>query len=121
MPDRTGDNFRGLDRREFARTITAGCTGGVIALTTAGPVSAQAPPESAPSRPPSLTTLQLAQVITMCPGAHWDEATVEAVLNDIRGDQARSRQLSAFGLKNADEPATVFPPRTLRAGQGSGQ
>ena len=100
-----------LDRREFARWLIAGAgTAGLAAGTALADEKVSTPkdPVEAPPRPVTVDDLLLAQVVALCPGEHWDEATLVNVLNDIRGDRARGRQLSARALQNHDEPAAIF-------------
>lgn len=100
-----------IDRREFARWLIAGAgTAGLAAGTALADDQASTPKETsdAPPHPVTVDELLLAQVVALCPGEHWDEATLVNVLNDIRGDRARGRQLSGQALKNHDEPASIF-------------
>lgn len=97
-----------VDRRQFARLLLAGVSGTAAGLATTD----AAEPAGAEPAPPPLDALLLAQIVAMCPGDHWDEAMLTDVLNDLRGDLARGRQLSAYRLSNSDEMALVFlaPP-----------
>lgn len=107
-----------IDRRGFGRSVAAGFAGGVVAAAVPATVVSQDTPPPA-TRPPSLAALQLGQVVTLCPGDHWDDATLEAVLNSLRGHLGRSRSLSAFPLQNGDDPATIFSAPAPRRGLGT--
>lgn len=107
-----------LRRREFGRIVTAGLSGTALGFVSGEALAQEAKPDE-PPRPPSLATLMLAAVVTECPGDHWDDEMLQNVLSDIRGDQARSRQLSAYPLKNGDDPATVFVAPALPHAGGS--
>jgi len=94
-----------LNRREFARVVTTGLTAaagfaGTEALATA---------DEEPKKPVPLPVLVLARITEEFPSDHYDDAAMEGILSDIRGDLARGRELSKFALKNSDEPAFIFP------------
>ena len=67
------------------------------------PVEAEAPPELPPAE-----VLLLSYLTRRHPSDHFDEASLQGIFRDIRGDVARGKQLSEFPLKNSDEPAFVF-------------
>jgi hypothetical protein len=94
-----------IDRREFARWMACGLAGTGAAGAEKVAIAAGDPPQ----KPPSLPVLVLARIIEEFPSERYDEAIVENILNDVRADLARGRELSAFPLKNADEPAFIFP------------
>lgn len=100
-----------LKRREFQGALTAAVAG---FLAPAGFAHAAADEEPAPvqARPPSQAALLLAGIVTQIPAAPWDEELLSRVLDDLRGDLARSRQLKMVSLTNSDDLATVFiaPP-----------
>jgi hypothetical protein len=99
-----------IDRREFARWMTLG-----ISASGTASIDSIAGAADEPPKPPSLPMLVLARIKEEFPSDRYDEATVEGILQDVRADLARSRELSAFPLQNSDEPAFVFPavPRTF--------
>jgi len=95
-----------LPRREFGRTLAAGVSGVVIGAA-APTVVAQDPPAEKP-KPPSVAALIHAQIVADCPSEHWDDATLELLMGDVRGDIARGRTLKSVPLTNADEPGPIF-------------
>lgn len=107
-----------LDRRQFSRVLLAGVSGTAVGVSAAS----SAEPEQPPKAPPPPEALLLAQIVSLCPGDHWDEAMLQDVLNDLRGDLARGRQLSAYPLSNSDEMALVLlaPPDWAATHQLSG-
>ena len=64
-------------------------------------------PAAAPALPPT-EVLLLTYLMRRHPSDQYDEAAVQGIFRDIRGDVARGRQLSEFPLTNADEPAFTF-------------
>ncbi|MDZ4689016.1 MAG: hypothetical protein SH850_28405 [Planctomycetaceae bacterium] len=98
-----------LPRREFGRLLTAGIGG--VALGMSGEThlaTAQEPPVAEKPKPPSMAALIHAQIVADCPSEHWDDATLESLMGDIRGDLARGRTLKTVPLTNADEPGPIF-------------
>ena len=88
-----------LSRRGFARTVAATAAGAV-------PLAAAAQsPASKPAQTPSDLALQI--VVAQYPD-RLEPAHVADIRAEIEHMRARSRQLSAVPLKNADEPAPVF-------------
>ena len=67
------------------------------------PDDAATPPELPPAEVILLTYLTRRH-----PSDHYDEAAIQGIFRDIRGDIARGKLLSEFLLTNADEPAFVF-------------
>jgi len=63
---------------------------------------------TAPPELPSAEVILLTYLTRRHPSDHYDEAAVQGIFRDIRGDVARGKQLSEFPLKNSDEPASVF-------------
>jgi hypothetical protein len=114
-----------MDRREFARWLSGGALGSVVASTTSAVTIAaeeQTSDESPPvptERAPTPAELLLTTVYLMCPGEHWTPETLRDVLGDIESDLERGRILSAFPLTNGDDPATIFPAIVLPADRGS--
>jgi hypothetical protein len=92
-----------IDRREFAHCLTLGAAAAATGAMTGEP-SAYAADEV-----PSLPALVLARIQSEFPSDKYDEDVVKGILQDIGGDLARSRELSAFPLQNGDEPAFLFP------------
>jgi hypothetical protein len=50
----------------------------------------------------------LTYLVRQYPSDRYDETTLQGIFRDIRGDVARSRQLSSTSLKNGDEPSFIF-------------
>jgi len=94
-----------IDRREFARWMACGIAGAGVVGTARLTAAADEPP----AKPPSLPVLVLARIMEEFPSERYDEMVIENILNDVRSDLTRGRELSAFPLKNGDEPAIVFP------------
>lgn len=106
-----------LDRRRFVERLAAGSGAAFLAagLTTAAEdQKPQAKPDAKPADAleppvaPSQEILLLNCLMQRYPSEHYDEAALQGIFGDIRGDLARSGILSAFPLKNSDEPSFVF-------------
>jgi hypothetical protein len=114
-----------LDRRQFAAQLTLGA-GGLTALMIplAAVRAAEDQPKASqnekgdqpaekqvdhvvPEAPPA-EVLLLTYLTRRHPSDHYEEAAIQGIFRDIRGDVARGKQLSDFPLTNADEPAFVF-------------
>ena len=52
----------------------------------------------------------LGLIMKRYPDERLDDAAINGILRDIRGDLRRSRTLSDFPLENSDEPGLVFRP-----------
>jgi hypothetical protein len=109
-----------MDRREFARRVSCGAAATALIETwqvaVAAPPStppAAAPPpraeEGPPSKGPPAPLLVLARLMEDYPSEHYTPPVLEGILQDIRTDLARGRELSAFPLANGDQPAFLFP------------
>lgn len=57
---------------------------------------------------PPPEVLLLTYLVRRYPNDHLDEAAIQGIFRDIRGDLARGRALAEFPLKNSDEPAFVY-------------
>ena len=104
-------NQHRIDRRRFAESLVAG-TGAVSALIGSSlSLNAEDKPpaeaKEAPSRP-SEEVLLLTCLTQRYPSEHFDEAAIQGIFRDLRGDLARGRILSAFPLQNSDEPCFEF-------------
>lgn len=121
-----------IGRRHFAAQLALGA-GSLTAATTplASACGADQPPaisksgaakaeqggnaaEKKPNDPATSPELPPAEVLLLTyltrrhPSDHYDDAAIQGIFRDIRGDVARGKQLSEFPLTNADEPASVF-------------
>lgn len=102
-----------LDRRAFARRVTWGvaavAAGSSVEIAADGPVlpaaAQDAPP---PGQRPPLPLLILGRLLEEYPSEQYTEAALEGLLQDIRGDLARSKALSDFPLSHEDQPAFLF-------------
>lgn len=109
-----------IGRRQFAQSLAGGL--GTVAVLASGVAAAQqippAPklphdgsktdkPDDGPPAPP-LEAVLLTYLARRYPSDHLDEAALQGIYRDIRGDVARSDVLSSFPLKNSDEPAFAF-------------
>lgn len=116
-----------IDRRHFTAQLALGAgalTAVVIPFASAiavedKPTANKAEKDEKPAekQPDAVATtheLPPADVILLTyltrryPSDHYDEAAIQGIYRDIRGDIARGKQLSEFPLKNSDEPAFVF-------------
>lgn len=116
LPDR-------IDRRHFTTQLAWGAGGlaatmaplSAISAAQEKPAAAQGKPDAkkpdevaaAPELPPPEVIL-LTYLTRRHPSDHYDEAALQGIYRDIRGDVARGKQLSEFPLRNSDEPAFVF-------------
>ena len=126
------DSSNQLDRRQFARQVAAvgGGFAAGMAAATAGAQSSNTPPapklpedngpgtakKAEPDGPP-VEALLLTFLVRRYPNLQFDDAALQGVFRDIRGDVARSDALSEFVLKNSDEPAFAF--RAYRSADGT--
>ena len=111
-----------IDRRQFAKQLTV-ASGAVAAVITASldqsiaedrasekaadeAQETRSRPEAAQPVPQELLLLSL--LMRRYPSDHFDEAALKGIVADLRGDIARGAVLSEFGLKNSDEPSSVF-------------
>ncbi len=116
-----------IDRRHFATQLAFGAGGlsAVIAPLAAAIAVEDQPAQNKtektkktddrkPEEPAIASELPPAEVLLLSyltrrhPSDHYDEESLPGIFRDIRGDVARSKQLSQFPLKNSDEPAFVF-------------
>lgn len=105
-----------IDRRHFAAQLALGAGGLTAAMTPLAAISAaedqpaEKQPDEAAAAPelPSAEVLLLTYLTRRHPSDHFDEAAIQGIFRDIRGDIARGKQLGEFPLKNSDEPAFVF-------------
>jgi hypothetical protein len=114
-----------IDRRHFAESLALG-TSAIASLLpfalSAEEKSAVEPKEDAktvevaevPVRP-SEEVLLLTCLTQRYPSEHFDDAVLQGIYRDLRGDVARGRILSEFPLKNSDEPSYLF--RVYRGSQ----
>lgn len=98
MPETT------VDRRAFARWLTAGAIGSLpLAAAAAEPEKK----EKEEPKPPNPVDLVLELVKRQYPEG-LEEEHLRLIRRDIESSLNRSRVLSSFPLVNADEPAFVF-------------
>ncbi|MBC8113249.1 MAG: hypothetical protein H7062_02635 [Candidatus Saccharimonas sp.] len=116
-----------IDRRHFAAQLALGAgalTAAVSPLAstiaaedkpttdksekTDKPAEKKADEAAAAPELPSAEVLLLTYLTRRHPSDRYDEAAIQGIFRDVRGDVARGRQLSEFPLKNSDEPAFVF-------------
>lgn len=112
-----------INRRDFTRSLMAG--GSLVTAVLAGTETARGdesakqdqpapvtPPKPQPVEPPRRDPPEeaylLGLVLKRYPDERLDDRAVSDILQDIRADISRSRTLSAFPLKNSDEPGFVF-------------
>ncbi len=105
-----------IDRRQFAKQLST--VSGVVAIALAASLNqasaAEREPEQQPdgkpeaAKPVSQELLLLNLLVQRYPSEHFDEVALRGIVADLRGDIARGRVLSEFGLKNSDEPSSVF-------------
>jgi hypothetical protein len=89
-----------LTRRTFARDLTIGA---VAAATTLAPAEAESDEPKPPAAPDQLLALLQARFPDRLNDEQWKQ-----VRGKIEGQLRAAEELRKFGLKNADEPATVF-------------
>ena len=114
-----------IDRRQFAENLVTATGAGAFIFASATLASPEdkaqedKPVPDAPAEPeppkaaqepayPSEEVLLLTCLIQRYPSKHFDDAALQGIHRDLRGDRARSRILSQFPLKNSDEPGSVF-------------
>ncbi len=116
-----------IDRRHFAAQLALGASGLTVAMTPLTAIHAaedkpplsktekqDKPAEKQPDEPAAASELPPAEVVLLTyltrrhPSDRYDEAAIQGIYRDLRGDVARGRQLSEFPLNNSDEPAFVF-------------
>ncbi len=106
MPDQNR-----IDRRRFAESLVAG-SGAITALIglSSSLNADDKPPADAKDAParPSEEVLLLTCLMQRYPSEHFDEAAIQGIFRDLRGDLARGRILSEFPLQNSDEPCFEF-------------
>jgi hypothetical protein len=112
-------NENRIDRRRFAESLAAGSS--AFALLMGSSLSSNADdkpavePKEVPAAParPSEEVLLLTCLMQRYPSEHFDEAAIQGIYRDLRGDLARGKILSEFPLENSDEPCFEF--RAFRA------
>ena len=116
-----------IDRRQFAGSLAAASCVVATALAPSGHATAADKPAADPAKeapqadasekpvPPSEELLLLTYLMQRYPSEHFEDAALQGIFRDLRGDLARGRLLSAFPLNNSDEPSFVF--RAYRAPQ----
>ena len=116
-----------IDRRHFAAQLAVGASALTAAMTPLAAASAaedkpvadknekgDTPAEKKPDEAAAPPELPPAEVLLLTyltrrhPSDHYEEAAIQGIFRDIRGDVARGTQLSEFLLKNSDEPGFVF-------------
>ena len=115
-----------MDRRTFGGYLAATSTAAaatVLSLPLVGVANdkqadaeqqdkpnGEANPDSKPVLPaaPSQELLMLTYLTHRYPSKNFDDAALEGIVRDIRGDLARGRILSEFPLQNSDEPSFAF-------------
>lgn len=112
-----------INRRDFTRGLIAG--GSLVTVVFAGnetvcgdesaeqdqpvPGTPRTPqPDARPRREPPEEAYLLGLVLKRYPDERLDDRATGDILQDIRSDLNRSRTLSAFPLKNSDEPGFVL-------------
>jgi uncharacterized coiled-coil protein SlyX len=102
-----------LDRRDFARAITALAAG--AALTSAAVADEPKPGGKAPiadepkpaAKAPTLAEVN-EQMIRLRFGANLTEEQIKRLTQRVQGQRATAEALKKIPLKNGDEPAFVF-------------
>lgn len=102
-------------RRDFGFALATGATSAAVASVAATAADQKLPAATAvapdktnePQDVPEPVYL-LGAVLKHYPDQRLDDAAIGGILRDIKGDLARGRVLSAFPLKNSDEPGYVF-------------
>ncbi|MEK6259817.1 MAG: hypothetical protein AABP62_14455 [Planctomycetota bacterium] len=116
-----------IDRRHFAAQLALGAGALTAAVTPFASTIAvdnkpttdktekgdkpdEKKPDEAATAPelPPVEVILLTYLTRRHPSDHYDEAAIQGIFRDIRGDVARGKQLSKFPLNNSDEPAFVF-------------
>jgi hypothetical protein len=104
-----------LTRRAFGHQFALGVAGAsliadeTVAQEAPEKKKAAAPEPEARQQPPEEAYL-LGLVLRRYPDERLDEAAINAIVKDIRGDVIRGRVLSKFPLTNTDEPSPLFQP-----------
>ena len=113
---RQDDDQSRMLRRDFTRQFILGAGLSAVTVPTAWAASSDVPPvpklpevpaPGAAEAPPPTEVLLLTYLVRRYPNDHLDEAAIQGIFRDIRGDVARGRVLAEFPLKNSDEPAFV--------------
>jgi hypothetical protein len=114
-----------IDRRQFAKRLSAASGAAALLLTTPreglaaedlpddkNPTTANADPEVDPApgfpKSPSQEILLLSVLVQRYPSENFNESALKGIAADLRGDILRGRILSECGLKNSDEPCSIF-------------
>lgn len=104
-----------LTRRAFGHQFALGVAGASLITdeTVAQEAAADKKKPAQPSEPearqqPPEEAYLLGLVLRRYPDERLDEAAINAIVKDIRGDVIRGRVLSKFPLTNADEPSPIF-------------
>jgi hypothetical protein len=124
-----------IDRRRFTRQLAVGAgsltavfsgTSAAIAETPpapslpenppVAPLEKPAPSGTVPPEPPPPEVMLLTYLVRAHPSDHFDDAAVQGIFRDIRGDLARGQLLAEFPLKNSDEPAFAFRASPVNVG-----
>jgi hypothetical protein len=95
-----------LNRREFTSSIALGAAAPLLAGGATG--AAAEPEKTETSKLPSQVERLLELVLQQHPDKRLDEAAIAEIREELEAQVARSAQLSAFPLSNADEPGFVF-------------
>jgi len=109
-----------VNRRDFARTIAAATA--ATAATALESNAADNDPKPSTKKtskpdskskpmadPPPPAVLLLETIRQRYPDKRLDgQDVLQGIYDELRGDLARSRRLSGFPLKNADEPGFLF-------------
>ncbi len=95
-----------MNRREFTSRIAGGAA---VPLLAGGATAAAAEPQKSETpRPPSHADRLLELVRQQYPDKRLDEAAIAEIREELEAQVARSARLSAFPLRNADEPGFAF-------------
>ncbi len=99
-----------LTRREFASLVAVGSVLSGAALPAADPAKPEKKPAEEAKTAPAANPIDLIidLVKQQYPHERLDEAAIEEVRIDVRTHLSRSKVLSTFPLKNANEPGFVF-------------
>ncbi len=104
-------NEHRIDRRRFAESlvVSSGAITAMIGSSLSLNAEDKSPVEAkdTPSRP-SEEVLLLTCLMQRYPSDHFDEAAIQGIFRDLRGDLARGKILSEFPLENSDEPCFEF-------------
>ena len=109
-----------IDRRMFAGALATTSTAAISVLASSFAAKSEDKPASEKKEEPragevaekpattAVELLLLKTITQQYPSEHYDDAALQGIYRDLRGDSARGRILSEFALKNGDEPAFVF-------------